>query len=274
MIISEEEVILNETQEKLLISGWGKKVSQTPLKRITYLSGGEKVQGYLSYPPNIERKYPLIIWNRGGSKDDGKIDDFLAKGIFGEIASWGYAVLASNYRKEDEFGGREVEDVLSLITLSDELPFCDNSKIGMEGWSRGGMMTYLALSKTDRVRCAVIISGLSDLCRNEISGILQSELYSKIFGQIDRAELEKRKRERSAVCFAEKINKNSNILLIHGTSDEKISYLDSVDMFEKLKANGINCRLELIEGGDHYLRKNRKLTSELRKEWFNLFLNS
>ena len=274
MLISTEEVILNSTQEKLLISGWGKKICSTQLKRITYLSDKKNVQGYLSYPTEAESNYPLIIWNRGGNRDEGKIDDFLAKGIFGEIASWGYVVLSSNYREEDEFGGSEINDVMNLITLSDELPYCNSSKIGMEGWSRGGMMTYLALSKSKRINCAVIISGLSDLMRNENNRSDQSKLYRKLFGIDDQAEFEKRKRERSAVCFSDKIKKDSNVLLIHGTSDEKVSYLDSVDMYEKLKANGINCRLELIEGGDHYLRKSRELTSRLRKEWFDMYLKN
>lgn len=274
MIISEEEVLLNETQNKILISGWGKEVSEIPLKKIIYKSGKSEVQGYLSIPAKSVGKMPLIIWNRGGSRIDGKIDDFLAKGIFGEIASWGYVVLASNYRLEDEFGGNDIEDVLNLIELSCDLRYIDKDRIGMEGWSRGGMMTYLALMKTERIKCAVIISGLSDLFRNEKYRNGQTELYRKLFGHEDENEFIRRKKERSAVYFADKINKDSNIMLIHGTSDEMISYLDSVDMYNKLKDRGVNCRLELIKNGDHYLKKHRKLTSELRKEWYNKYLKN
>jgi dipeptidyl aminopeptidase/acylaminoacyl peptidase len=32
----------------------------------------------------------------------------------------------------------------------------------MFGWSRGGMMTYRALTKTDRIKAAVVGSGLAD----------------------------------------------------------------------------------------------------------------
>ena len=79
-------------------------------------------------------------------------------------------------------------------------------------------------------------------------------------------------KERSAVNFYERINKQVHVLLIHGTKDEKISFQDSVDMHSKLIASGIDCQLRLIEEGDHYLKKNKKETSELRKNWFDSFL--
>ncbi len=68
----------------------------------------------------------MIIWNSGGNRKEGLIDDFLAQGIYGEIASWGYVVLASQYREEDEFGGKDVNDVLNLVPIADGISFCDS----------------------------------------------------------------------------------------------------------------------------------------------------
>jgi len=275
MIISEEAVDLSEIQKKMIRSGWGSEVIENAeVKKIIYDSEGLNVQGYLAYPKIKSGKLPLIIWNRGGNREDGMIDEFLAKGMFGEIASWGYVVLASNYRDEDEFGGNDVDDVLNLIPLADEIDFCDSSKIGMEGWSRGGMMTYKVLCRTERIKCAVIISGLADLFRSEENRSDLVNIYIKLFGSDDKKEFEKEKKERSAVYFADKINKLTNILLIHGKADNKISYLDSVDMYKKLKDNGINCELMLIEGGDHYLRKHRREVSKMRREWFEEYLSN
>ncbi len=275
MIISEEDLSLNDLQKKLIISGWGNEVYEsTIVKKIFYESDGLKVQGYFASPVNLRKKLPLIIWNRGGIGKDGLIDEFLAKGIFGEIASWGYTVLASNYRENDEFGGSDVNDILNLISLSDEIPVCDSSNIGMEGWSRGGMMTYKVLTTSPVVKCAVIISGLADLSRSEGSRGGLSGQYIKLFGTGSEAEFILRIKERSAVHFFEKINRHTHVLLIHGTKDDKISFQDSVDMYHKLVSTGIDCELRLIEDGDHYLRKNKKETSELRKSWFDRFLKS
>ena len=273
MILSEEEIILSETQKKFIETGWGSEaLNDTKVKKIIYSSDGIKVNGYLAYPKDTDRKYPLIIWNRGGSRNDGMIDKFLAAGIFGEIASWGYVVLASQYRKEDEFGGKDVNDVLNFIKISEDLPYCNTEKTGMEGWSRGGMMTYRVLSMTDKIKCAVIISGLADLFRSENSNEGLAKVYYRLFGTEDEGEYIERKKQRSAVHFADRINKNTKILLIHGTDDDKVSYEDSVEMYELLKRNGVECELKLFENGDHYLRSDRKEVAKLRKEWFDKYL--
>lgn len=273
MILSEDELQLSERQLLLIESGWGGEVvNNVTVKKISYDSDGLNVNGFIAHPKQIKDKLPLIIWNRGGSRKDGMLDDFLAKGMLGEIASWGYVVLASQYRNEDEFGGKDVNDVLNLISLADEISFCDSGKIGMEGWSRGGMMTYKVLTKTDRIKCAVIISGLADLFRSEEIQSDLVEIYEKLFGSENEAEFIERKKERSAVYFADNIDKDAKILLIHGTADDKISYKDSEEMYGKLKLNGIYCELRLIDDGDHYLRKHRAELIKVRKDWFGKYL--
>ena len=131
------------------------------------------------------------------------------------------------------------------------------------------MMTYRALTMTNRVKCAIIISGLGDLFRRKKQSGLTS-VYERLFGTEDEAEFI-RKKERSAVYFTDKINKETSLLLIHGTKDEKISHEDSEEMYKLLKSAGTYCELKLIENGDHYLRKFKKETSDLRKSWFDRF---
>ncbi|HMS33676.1 MAG TPA: prolyl oligopeptidase family serine peptidase [Ignavibacteria bacterium] len=270
MTFEEEEITLTGSQEKFIVSGWGIKVlNDTIVKKISYTSDGHKVNGYFAHPVNTGIKYPLIIWNRGGSKRDGMIDKFLARGIFGEMASWGFVVLASQYRKEDEFGGKDINDILNLFPIAENISFCDTGKIGMEGWSRGGMMTYRVLSLTDKVKCAVIISGLADLFRSEKNNDDLAGIYFKLFGTEDEGEYINRKKIRSAVHFADKINKDTKLLLIHGTADDKVSHEDSEDMYELLKKSGVECELKLIDNGDHYLKSHREEVAKLRKKWFD-----
>ena len=157
-ILEREKIKLNEAQTKMLISGWGKDVyDNTIVERITYLSDGLKVKGYIAYPrDNKGKKFPCIIWNRGGYENKGAIDGFTARGMYGQIANWGYVVFASQYRGnaggegKEELGGSDVNDILNLIPLADELTFADKEKWGMEGWSRGGMMTFLTLKQNKK----------------------------------------------------------------------------------------------------------------------------
>jgi dipeptidyl aminopeptidase/acylaminoacyl peptidase len=273
MITKVETIVLDDRQFNFIKSGWGEETaSGVDLKRIYYLSDGREVEGFLAVPKIKKNKIPLIIWNRGGYKESGKLDNFLAYGLLGEIASWGYAVLASQYRNEDEFGGSEVNDILELVKISGELNYLDSNLIGMEGWSRGGMMTYLALTKTDSVKCAIIISGLADLIRNRSNSNflkLVNSIYTNSDENIIRAELMK----RSAVNFSEKISRNTSILFIHGDKDERINYLDSEDMFSLLSKNTkADYDIKIIVNGDHFLKSSREYLSGLRKNWFSKYL--
>ena len=273
MLISKEPVELSEKNLQFIRSGWGEVVTEnTNVWKIVYKSGDAKVNGYFAVPKDTHEKLPLIIWNRGGAKKAGAIDEFLARGMYGEIASWGYSVLATQYRKDEQFGGKDLDDVLNLFELAKEFDECDESRIGMEGWSRGGMMTYLTLTKTDKLKCAVIISGLADVVRNEKTVPEMSDAYKKLFGSDDEEEFVKSMEQRSAVNFYDKINKDTPVLLIHGTSDKKVSYNDSKEMYEKLKSNCNEVKLITIQDGDHFLKESRREVAGYRRSWYEKYL--
>jgi dipeptidyl aminopeptidase/acylaminoacyl peptidase len=143
-ILNKVVIKLSDSQNKMIASGWSQEVlDNTITEKITYLSDGLRVKGYISYPIDKSKKYPCVIWNRGGIGNKGAIDSFTARGLFGQIASWGYVVFATQYRGNDggegtdEFGGDDVNDVLNLIPLADEIENADTTKWGIEGWSRG-----------------------------------------------------------------------------------------------------------------------------------------
>jgi len=257
---------------KMIEKGWGKETAFSVRNHtFFYDSNGNKVKGFLSLPEKAEGKLPVIIWNRGGNNKSGMLDDFLACGILGEIASWGYIVFASQYRENDEFGGRDVDDVINLINIAKSFEFSDPDKIGMEGWSRGGMMSYHTLSRINEIKACIIVAGLADLIGNEENNPALGSVFKKSFGGCGSIEFQQRKKNRSAIYWAEKISRGTKILFIHGTADEKILTDDSINMYNKLSGlNGKeNYELKIIQGGDHYLRNNRKEISLLRKKWFD-----
>ena len=186
-IFNRKKIELNSSQIKMIRSGWGSEAYEnSEVEKITYLSDGLKVKGYMAYPKEISGRIPCIIWNRGGMKESGAIDTFTARGIYGQIASWGYAVFASQYRGnaggegEEEFGGADVNDVLNLMPLAEEIPGTDQECWGIEGWSRGGMMTYLALLRSGNFKCAVLAGAISSLKMSAEDNPAAVENYKKI----------------------------------------------------------------------------------------------
>jgi dipeptidyl aminopeptidase/acylaminoacyl peptidase len=285
-ILSREEIKLNESQNKMIARGWGQDVlDNTITEKITYNSDGLKVKGYITYPKDTSKKYPCVIWNRGGIENRGVIDSFTARGMFGQIASWGYVVFASQYRGndggegKDEFGGDDVNDILNLIPLANEIENADSSKWGIEGWSRGGMMTYLALTRTENpnfpsagFKCAVVNGGIANLrCSSDESPFMR-RLYEVTMGKYKGEEFYEKCEDRSIVKFADKLPKETPILIVHGTADERVLPHDSIDLSYKLLELKIPFRLVMLEGGDHFMKKHRKEVDEMRKKWFEKYL--
>jgi len=74
--------------------------------QITYLSDGLKVTGVMAIPEKAG-KYPCVIVNRGGNRESGAWHDFTVMRFFGEVASWGYVVVGSQYRGNAGSEGKE-----------------------------------------------------------------------------------------------------------------------------------------------------------------------
>jgi len=252
-------------------------LSATNFYHISYLSDGLKVKGYLAFP-KIGDKLPCIIYNRGGRKEVGKITDDYFLTELAPLCSKGYLIVASQYRGNDggdgkeEYGGKEVNDILNLIPLLGSINQADTSRIGMYGWSRGGMMTYLALSRTTKIKAAVVKSGLTNLIkllknRPELDTTMYSPLIPE-YSKNKTAALE----NRSAVYFADNINKQTALLILQGSADALVpaeQALELVDTLYKLKHP---VRFILYEGATHGLIEYRNDYYQQMINWFDAYL--
>ena len=249
------------------------------IEKILYESDGLNIVGYL-VTPNNSGSYPCIIYNRGGNKEFGKLTPKKAVFILARAASWGYVVAASQYRGNDggegkeEFGGKDVNDVLNLIPLFDQIKNADTSKMGVYGWSRGGMMTYLALTKTNRFKAAVVGGGASDL--RMVMETRKDTFETVYFNNIPDYAKDKAHalNQRSAINQVESISKTTPILMLHGTSDWRIVPEMALDLSKAFIKNSIPHRLVLFEGGDHSLSEFRNEVDNMAKDWFDSYLKN
>jgi dipeptidyl aminopeptidase/acylaminoacyl peptidase len=216
-------------------AGTHEALKSVQLGRITYLSDGLKIKGYLAMPKTGEA-LPCVIYNRGGNRDFGALRDGPAAGLLGAVASWGYIVVASQYRGgpgsegEEEFGGSDLNDVMNLIPLLQNLPRADASRIGMYGWSRGGMMTYLALARTTNIAAAIIGAGPTDLVQwPQRRRDMETEVFTQLIPGY-ATNKEAALRARSAVYWPEKLCRQTPILLLHGSADWRVDPTDSLRM--------------------------------------------
>jgi dipeptidyl aminopeptidase/acylaminoacyl peptidase len=245
--------------------------------RLTYLSDGLKVTGYLWKPKDTAgKKLPLIVFNRGGNRDFGQLSPWEQEGFYSYV-SQGFVVIASQYRGVDggegreEFGGAEVHDVLNLLPLAKSLGYVDMSNVFVLGESRGGMETYLALKNGMPVNAAAVVSGEADLAAGSKD---RPEMIYQVYRQII-PDFAKRGpellRERSVVAWPEKIN--TPILILHGTADWRTDPQNqALAVAGKLQALHKTYELILYAGDSHGLPFHWRERDQRIVDWFKRYL--
>ncbi len=248
------------------------------MEEIFYVSDSLKVKAYLAYPKDKMAK-PSVIYNRGGNREFGALNAKKMVLVLGRLASWGYTAVGSQYRGNDggegmeEFGGADVDDVLNLIPLLANLPQADTARMGMYGWSRGGMMTYLSLMRTCLMKAAVVGGAVADLrmMNDSRGGEMEKYVYSELIPDYENRK-DAALAARSAITMVDKICKTTPILMMHGTADWRVIPEESLKMAEEFQKEKIPYRLVMFEGGDHGLSEFDKEVDEMGKNWFDKYL--
>jgi len=253
----------------------------TTVERVTYPSGGHEVFGYLATPAG-PGPFPVVVRLRGGNRSFGAYSPERAVNSLGQLAEWGYLAIAPQYRgamdpeeghSADEFGGAEVDDIFTMIDLLPELePAADTSRIGLDGWSRGGMMVLLALRRSNRFRAAVLVGSMSDLARMAADRPVMLEVYEDLFGTPDSTEFKRRIQERSGVRWPGELPVDTPILILHGGADWRVSPLQSLDLATGLQAAGRFYRIVVVEGADHSLSDASAERDAERRSWFDRYV--
>ena len=239
---------------------------------VTYLSEGLIVNGIL-LEPRGEELNPAIIFNRGGNREFAVLSTEMIISVLGKVASEGYVVTASNYRWEDEYGGADTNDVLNLLQITKNLSNVDSARIGMMGWSRGALMTCLALRGSHGIKSTVLVSGAPNLFSTlrERPG-LEENVFSKYIPNYFEQK-EKVLTDRSPHFWPEKLNRETALLMLNGTNDRHVDYRQSVHFSEKLDSIGFPHTLQLYETNHSFFNMRPKLDSILL-DWFNRTLKN
>lgn len=237
---------------------------------VSYASDGHTVSGYVVRPRSgaTEDKLPLLVYNRGGNGHYGKLDSLQVFLKLLPLAKAGFMVVASQYRDADEFGGRDVDDVMRLIDLSLAMPEVDGGRIFLLGQSRGAMMSYLVARRRDDITDIATIGGASDLFaglawRPEMERMYRARIPG--YDSDRRAALS----ARSALHWVEDLPAAMPVLLLHGESDDRVSVEDSRRMAARLQQLQRPHKLRVYAGDNHGLQENGRNARAEILDWFN-----
>lgn len=251
--LTENQFIANPERQKFQTHLQGLSVYD-----ITYHSfDNTLVKGFLIQPKDTKKKYPVIIYNRGGNAAFGMVQDSFIMMFLSKIAAQGYIIIGSQLRGSegsegnDEFGGKDVNDVLYLFKIIGELKNADTNKIAQIGWSRGGVTNFQVLKKTDRIKTTITIAGPGDLMQSREK---MFEVYKERIPGFQKDSVAVLK-QRSPLFQLDSIkNKKASLLFIQGDKDIHVAPENSKQLYAKAQALDIKSNLVVYPGEDHSLK--------------------
>lgn len=272
-----------KSQENSLIEN---KIEEVlPIEEFTFLSNEDKLKGYVLLPENYDenKKYPTILSVHGGPKTE-----------FSDIFHHEHQMLASNgyiiiYTNPHGSSGRGVKysdirgfygqvDYEDLMTFADEAakryPQIDADKMAIYGGSYGGFMTNWTIGHTNRFKAAVSQRSISNW--TSFYGVSDIGYYfgSDQTGANPWGNLEKMW-DQSPIKYADKAN--TPTLFIHADCDYRCPLEQGIQMYNKLKLNGVDTKMVIFHGENHELSRSGKPKARIKrlteiKEWFDKYL--
>lgn len=256
----------------------GPPASQIPNPTAMGAKNPIKFYSYIFIPKNINTSkiYPLLIFPHGGVHSN--FSTYYTH-IVRELISQGYVIIAPEYRGSTgygkgmyeliDYGGLEIEDVnASREYMLANYSFLSKDKVGILGWSHGGLITLMNIFKyPDNYRVAFAGVPVSDLVAR--MGYMTDEyrkLYSAPYhiGKSANQDVEEYRR-RSPAWNAHKL---STPLLIHtNTSDEDVNVLEVEHLIKSLKAAGKRFEYQIFQdvpGGHSFDRMDTKVAKDIR----------
>ncbi|MBI4875571.1 MAG: S9 family peptidase [Acidobacteria bacterium] len=240
-----------------------------------------EVHGLLTLPPDYQegQRVPTLLRIHGGPNgQDGHAFQF-ERHLF---AANGYAVLQVNYRgsagRDEAFqtaifadwGNKEVIDLLAGVDHVVAAGIADPARLGIGGWSYGGILTDYTIARDGRFKAA--ISGAGSAMQIAMYG---SDQY------VEQYDLEigfpwKAKDLWLKISYpffeAEKIR--TPTLFLGGQSDFNVPIIGGEQMYQALKANGVETQLVVYPGENHGIRKPTYIQDRLERylAWYAKYL--
>jgi dipeptidyl aminopeptidase/acylaminoacyl peptidase len=241
---------------------------------------GTNVEGFVIKPSNFDssKKYPLILWIHGGPISQYTYSLHTTGQIF---ASNGYVVLLVNPRGStgygEEFckaifadwGNKDYEDVIAGVDYLVELGYVDENKLGVGGWSYGGILTNHVITQTKRFKGAVSGASLG-IVRANFGHDQYVKWYNAEFGMPwENTELWERLSPFNKVEYI-----TTPTLWMGGSADWNLPIINSEQMYLGMKSLGRETQLVVYPGEHHGIRRPSFQRDRWQRwlDWFDKYL--
>jgi dipeptidyl-peptidase-4 len=220
--------------------------------------GGLELDGYIIRPPDFDvgKLYPVLMYVYGGPgsqrvRDSWGGDRYL---WHQSLAQLGYLVVSvdnrgtgargRDFKKQTylKLGQYETEDQIAAARYLGSLPFVDNSRIGIWGWSYGGYMSLMSMFQGEGVfKAAISVAPVTDWR-------LYDTIYTERYMRTPR-ENPAGYRDGAPLNHAYKLS--GDLLVVHGTGDDNVHAQNTIQLIQQLEDAGMQFDMRLYPNKTH-----------------------
>jgi dipeptidyl aminopeptidase/acylaminoacyl peptidase len=265
--------------------GWLAQIRLAPVEEISFRSrDGTTINGFMLKPPGYREgtRYPTILRIHGGPvwqyyHDFANLD-------WQVLAANGYVVLGVNPRgssgRGEKFaaaifaawGEKDGDDVLAAVDYAVARGVADPERLGVGGWSYGGILTNQVIARDRRFKAAISGAGQGNALIGYGTDMYALE-YELELGK-PWANFEAWKRVSQPFLRADRIV--TPTLFVCGQEDWNVPVINSEQMFQALKSLGRETELVIYPGESHEIRRPSFVLDRMERylAWYGRYLGS
>lgn len=261
------------------------KIQYPKVEKWTYTSfDGKSVDSLVVLPLGYEvgKHYPTIAMIHGGPADRNlnSLDNWTKI-----LASSGYVVFLPNFRgstghdfdflasNRGQWGNQDLKDILEGVQALVNRGLADSSRLGIAGWSYGGYMANMAITKTSIFSAAVSAAGISNMISEY--GTQENAAFDRWYFGTPYERKGLKALLRASPILGVK-NAKTPTLFIHGDQDVIDPIGQGMEMYRGLKHFGIPTKFLLYKGEGHGFGQAQNILDQRSQtlKWFDSILKS
>ena len=261
---------------------WLARVTLGGVEPITFKSrDGTAVNGFAVKPPDFVpgKRYPTILRIHGGpvSQYQNEFDSQLQT-----LAGHGYLVVVANPRGSSgrgerfstaifaDWGNKDAQDVLAAVDYAVAQGLADPARLGVGGWSYGGVLTNYVIAQDQRFKAAV--SGAS--IANVLAGYGTDQYVREYEVELGVPWKTADTWVKLSFPFLHADRITTPTLFLCGDKDFNVPLLNSEQMYQALRSLGVETQLVIYPGQHHGINKPSYRRDRLERylAWYDKYL--
>lgn len=274
------------------ISRANEEIAKMPMPRTEVIkwksSDGMEIEGLLTYPIGYQpgQKVPLLLNIHGGPAGVFQQSFIGGRGVYplATFAQKGYAILRPNprgsggygtkFRRANfrDWGGMDYQDLMTGVDTVIKMGVADENRLGVMGWSYGGFMTSMIVTKTKRFKAASAGAPVTNLMSFTVTADIPSFIPDYFGAQFwDDIEVYK----KHSAMFNVK-NVSTPTMIQHGEADIRVPISQGYEFYSALKQQGVPTRMIVFPRQPHGIQEPRMQIAAMQSnlDWFDKYLNT